>query len=107
MKGLASHELDVGILFQNIVSIIKSDHGHLSRDMTRIWASFAYGLGWPQGDKGEDILVLGPNSSVKSYSDEEYDRILRRGRGQLMYKLDWKRCFQLGEMLQGCYVDDE
>lgn len=75
--------------------------------MARVWITFAYGLGWPRGEAGEKVLVIGGGDVITSVDDEHYDLKFRKGRGRLLLDIGWKRCFKLGEMLQGCYSEDE
>jgi len=75
--------------------------------MSESWINFAYGLGWPGGVGGEEILVIGGRDQLGMVDEHSYDLRFRRGRGQLMLDIGWEKCFKLGEMLQGCYSDEE
>jgi hypothetical protein len=72
--------------------------------MAKFWIDFAYGKGWGKGD-GKDILVIGVNEEIRVVEDKEYDLNFREGRGEMMLKIGWEKCFKLGEILQGVYED--
>jgi len=79
----------------------------LATRMTEIWINFAYGLGWPKRDGGDSVLVIGGLKELDLLDDDDYDLQFRSRRGQLMLDIGWEKCFKLGEMLQGCYSDEE
>jgi hypothetical protein len=74
--------------------------------MAAVWIEFANRLGWPSDENEEKILIIGSRDEIVLASETDYDRLFRRGRGQIMQAIGWKRCFRMGEILQGCYPDD-
>jgi hypothetical protein len=102
---LASHEFDIAILLQNFRHYMPPACVDLGIKMTEIWLDYAYNLGWPSDADKKTILKIGQNK-ITLVAETEYDRVFHRGRGQLMQDIGWKRCFRMGEMLQGCYPDD-
>jgi len=75
--------------------------------MTETWINFAYGLEWPKRDGVDSVLVIGGLKQLDIVDDDDYDLQFRRRCGQLMLDIGWEKCFKLGEMLQGCYSDEE
>jgi hypothetical protein len=75
--------------------------------MAEKWIDFAHSHAWRGGESGHAVLVVGPEDRSSFATEVEYDHKYRNGTGQLMYELGWERCFRLGEMLQGCYSDDQ
>ena len=106
-KGLASHELDIAYLLRNFDEHMNASDRIAAAQMSEIWINFAYGLGWPEGNGNESVLVIGDQDQIKLVDDHDYDLRFRRGRGQMLLNIGWEKSFKLGEMLQGCYSKEE
>ncbi|KUJ09450.1 alpha/beta-hydrolase [Mollisia scopiformis] len=100
-KGLASHELDVTYLLQNLPHEFFGEDQRLGREMAEAWIKFTYSDGW-----GNEVMVIGPNEKISFESPEAYDEKYRKGRGKLLREIGGncgEKVLKLGEMLQGVF----
>ena len=103
-KGLASHELDVAYLLQNL-SVLDAEHEKLGKEMAAVWINFTYGKGWDRQNGEKEVLVIGPDEKLSWSSVKEYDDKFREGRGQILLEMGWEKVCKLGEMLQGVWEE--
>lgn len=99
---MASHELDVTYLLQNIQEPFSEEHKRFGKEMTTAWIKFTYGEGWGKGD-GNEVMVIGPDEKITFEGTDEYDEKYRKGAGKLLEEIGWEKCFKLAEMVQGVY----
>ncbi|KAF2179719.1 alpha/beta-hydrolase [Zopfia rhizophila CBS 207.26] len=102
-KGLASHELDVALLLQNFNHAIPAESQDLARKMAEKWIQFANGEGWCED--GE--VVVFEDGGLRGVGEEEYDRVWRNGRGELLKKIGAEKLFWLSERLQGVRGEED
>ncbi|KAK6508772.1 hypothetical protein TWF481_003542 [Arthrobotrys musiformis] len=103
-KGLAAHLFDITLLLQNHRDLLSEEEIGLGEDMAQRFLGFAYGNGFTSqhervGDK-KAVVVWGPNGRTRVIGDEEYDEVLRKGRGKLLRGLGWEACESLANALQ-------
>ncbi|EPS35893.1 hypothetical protein H072_10640 [Dactylellina haptotyla CBS 200.50] len=102
-KGLAAHLFDITLLLQNHSDLLQDDDLKLSKDMAERFLNFAYGRGFvseAEGGSEGNVVVWGPNGHTKIVSADEYDEMLRNGRGRLLRSLGWETCEELANALQ-------
>jgi carboxylesterase type B len=102
-KGIVSHELDVAFLLQNFNDQLDEQNRKLAQSMADYFIGFANGKPWASVGK----LVVFGTQGVKEVGEEEYDRLYRQGRGQVLGSIDAERLWKLAEMWQGVRSEDE
>ncbi|KAF3939197.1 hypothetical protein ABW19_dt0203867 [Dactylella cylindrospora] len=104
-NGLAAHLFDITLLLHNHTHFLRSDEIQLGEDMAKRFLSFAYGEGFVSEEEesavsGSKVVVWGPNGETKIMQDQEYDEIMRKGRGKLLRSLGWESCEKLANAIQ-------
>lgn len=86
---------------RNIEPWLSDADVELCNRLAEEFAGFAHGDHQVLDKSGGDVLAIGPAHQVRLTSPEEYDATYRNGRGNLLFEIGWKKCFALGERLQG------
>lgn len=102
-KGLISHELDVAYLLQNFNDQLDGRNRQAAQSMAVHFIKFANGEGWAADGK----LVAFGEEGVQEIDEEEYDRLYRQGRGQVLASIDAERLWKLAEMWQGVRSEND
>jgi carboxylesterase type B len=102
-KGIASHELDVAFLLQNFNDQLDERNRKIAQAMADHFIGFVYGEAWAREGK---IVVFGRDGVVE-IDEEEYDRVYRNGRGEVLGSIDAEKVWKVADMWQGVRSEDD
>ncbi|KAF2707723.1 alpha/beta-hydrolase [Pleomassaria siparia CBS 279.74] len=99
--GLASHELDVGFLLQNLSEHLPEQSLQASEAMADHFIKYVNGEGW---SKDGEVIVFG-DKGVQRISEQGYDRVWREGRGEVLKGIGADKLWRLAEGWQRVRAD--
>ena len=102
-KGLSSHELDVAFLLQNFNGGFPERSREVARAMADQFIKFVNGESWV--DEGK--VVVFTDEGVDVVIEEEYDVLLRGGRGKVLEGIGNESLWRLAEAWQGVRAEEE
>jgi carboxylesterase type B len=102
-KGIASHELDVAFLLQNFNDQLDAQNRRVAQAMADHYIGFAHGEAWAADGK----IVVFSEDGVLEVDEENYDRVYRGGRGDVLGSIDAEKVWRVAEMWQGVRSEDD
>lgn len=103
-KGMATHVLDIVLIFQNYEDYLPPDTTALGRHMAEKFIDFAHGVLDKKGnlDSHQDrhTTVWGPMGQVRHMPEKEYDLVERENASELINRLGVGKCIAILELFQ-------